>query len=181
MLYRQIDQINTVLELNILWQIGTLQEPSWWAHWPGKIYIPFPNPREGRSSIDSQLVSTTASQHPFIHQRTVILAILCPQKKTNTQTLPELNIKIANIKTYYFSKSTSKLPVHNSWIFPAPQVSKVQLLFLILNKTLPLGQQPWSAQVSSNLHRLRALHGFLCMLGRKPNHGEKPTCCRKEN
>lgn len=51
--------------------------------------------------------------------------------------------------------------------------------FLILNEMPPLGQQPRSARVSSNSHRLQALHGFLRLLGRKPNHREKPACCAR--
>lgn len=97
------------------------------------------------------------------------------------KTLPKLHVKISYIKTWYFAKSTSKSPIPNFCMFPALRISKVQLFFLILNKMLPQGQQLRSARVSRNLQGLRAVHRFLPSLGRKPNHGEKPPCCRKKS
>lgn len=96
------------------------------------------------------------------------------------KALPKLQVKISDIKTRYFAKSTSKSPTPNSWMFPALQVSKVQLFLLILNKMLPLGQQLRSARISRNSQGLRALHRFLSILGRKPSHREKPPCCREK-
>lgn len=84
MLYGHRDQVNTGLELNIPRKIGTLREPSWWVHWPGQrqeeTCTSFPNPREGWLAIDSQIVSTTASQHPFIHQDSSTRHPLCTKK-----------------------------------------------------------------------------------------------------
>lgn len=120
------------------------------------ICTPFPNPREGWPAIDTQIVSKTASQHPFI-QRTAVLTILCAQK-----TLPELYVKIANIKTWYFGKSSSKFLIHNSQTLPAPQqVSELQLFSLILSKMLPLGQQLWYTW-------------------KKAKPQTETTCCRKK-